>query len=188
MDSNFKHKNSNGIYPSPFLKTFKKGEGFTMIELIVTIVLLSFGIIGIYSFFYPASILNSNFSLHLTAAYLASDGFEIVKNIRDNNILSGSSWSQGFNICNTGCDLDYKTKTSTETLPNQLKAYTNTFLKINSDGFYSYGPGTNSIFKRKVTITQPGLSADTLKVNVLITWNYNNKPFSFSTIGYIYNY
>ena len=168
---------------------FHNNEGFTLIELIVTIVILSFGIIGIYSFFYSASILNNNFSSHLHAAYLGSEGIELVKNIRDNNILSGSSWSQGFTICTSGCQLDYKTKTSMETLPNQLKIYNNNnFLNINSDGFYSYDTGTPTIFKRKVTIIQPSSNADELKVTVLVTWDYNKKPFSFTTIGYIYNY
>ena len=169
-------------------QNLKNNKGFTMVELIIVIAILSFGIIGIYSFSYPASILTSSFSLRLTAAYLAQDGLEIINNIRDNNVLSGKNWSGGFNVCDTGCELDYKTGTSVEAAVNILKKYNNNFLNINADGFYSYDTGSTTKFKRKVTITQPSANTDILKVDVLVTWDYNGQSFSFNTIGYIYNY
>lgn len=165
-----------------------KDGGFTMVELIVTIAILLFGIIGIYSFFHPAYVLNSNFSLRLAAAYLGQDGLEIVKNIRDNNIISGSLWSQGFDVCTAGCQLDYKTKTSIETSANILQEYTNNYLNINPDGFYSYDPGTPTKFKRRITITQPFSDSNILKVDVSVMWDYNGQTFNFNAIGYIYNY
>jgi prepilin-type N-terminal cleavage/methylation domain-containing protein len=165
-------------------------KGFTIIEIIITIAILSFGIVGIYGFFQPADILTSNFSLRLIAGYLAQEGLEIVKNIRDNNILSGNKWSQGFDICGSGCQLDYKTGTVIEAPENELKEYDdNNFLNINGDGFYSYDSGPATRFKRKIVIDEPfSPNEDILKVRVLVEWSYNNKPFSFNTIGYIYNY
>ena len=162
-------------------------KGFTVVELIITIAILSFGIIGIYNFLEPAIISNANSSNRLISVYLAQEGLEIIKNIRDNNIIAESAWSQGFSICATGCQLDYKTGTATETPLNQLQPYQNIFLNINSDGFYSYDSGNNTIFKRKVVIIEPTASSDILKVDVLVTWNHNGLPFNFSTIGYIYN-
>ena len=166
----------------------KSGAGFTIVELIVTIVILSFGVIGIYGFFHPAISLTSNFTMHSTADYLAQEGLEIVKNIRDNNILQNLNWSQGLSSCTTGCQLDYKTGTLVETLVNRLQTYTGNPLNKNIDGFYSYDTGTATKFKRKITITRPFTSnQNILKVDVLVMWDYNGKPFSYNTLGYIYN-
>ena len=103
------------------------------------------------------------------------------------NVILGNNWSEGFDVCATGCELDYKTKTAVETSFNELKSYQDTFLNVNSDGFYSYDSGEATIFKRKVTIIQPTTNIDILKVDILVTWNYNSLPFNFNTIGYIYN-
>ena len=169
---------------------FIKQKGFTIVELIIAIVILSFAIIGIYSFFHPAILLVSNFYFRSTADYLAQEGLEVVKNIRDNNILRGESWSQGFSSCVAGCQLDYKTGTPPiGGSVNPLEPYNdNNFLNINADGFYSYDAGTPTKFKRKVTITKPFPSnQDILKVVVLVKWDHNGNLFTFDTIGYIYN-
>ncbi len=163
-------------------------KGFTLVELIITIALLSFGIIGIYGVFHPVSLVTANFSLHTTADYLTQEGIEIVENVRDNNILQNKVWSTGLSNCTAGCQLDYKTGTSLEAPMDALQAFSGAFLNINSDGFYSYGAGTPTRFQRKITITKPSASStDVLKVDVLVIWNYNGKSFSFDTISYIYN-
>ncbi len=66
----------------------KNSTGFTLIEIIIAIAILSFGIILVYGSF--ASVVNStyNISARFTAAYLAQEGFEIVRNIRDTNFIS----------------------------------------------------------------------------------------------------
>ena len=62
-----------------------KKNGFTIIELIITIAILSFGIIGVYGAFSPMVSLNSAIASKFTASQLAQEGFEVVRNIRDNN-------------------------------------------------------------------------------------------------------
>src|SRR6266404_8976326 len=94
-------------------------KGFTMIELIVTLAILSFGILGLYSAFTPLLYLTYNISSRFTAAYLAQEGLEIARNIRDNNFVASAndpsvSWSQGLLGCNLGCQADYKTGTAAE--------------------------------------------------------------------------
>ena len=166
----------------------ESGAGFTIIELMVAIVVLSFGIMGAYSAFLPFVNATYSISYKFTGAYLAQEGLEIVRNIRDTNFINSAKWSEGLLACQLGCQLDYKTGTLTETLSNRLKAYDpGEFLKINEDGLYGYDSGAPTKFKRKITI-DPQLGADILKVSVVVTWDYNNKPFSFETIGYLYNW
>ena len=164
-----------------------------MIELIITIAILSFGIIGVYSAFSPIATLNYTIASRATAAYLAQEGFEIVRNIRDTNFIkirqgAHIAWSDGLLQCTLGCQLDYKAGTLTQASENILKSYDQqSYLAIDADGFYSYDHGAKTPFTRKVTITQQG-STDALKVNVMVIWNYNGRAFNFETEGYLYNY
>lgn len=170
-------------------KSSNRRNGFTIIELIITISILSFGVIGMYNAFSFTSVLTSNISARFTAAYLAQEAFEVVRNIRDDNFNNPPTpWSQGLLGCETGCQLDYKTGTDAEGPENQMKVYDpNDFLRLAPDGFYSYESGTSTNFKRKVTINQePGI--DTLKVTVLVTWEHASKPYSFQADGYLYNW
>ena len=158
----------------------ESGSGFTMVELIITLAILSFGIIGVYNAFYSMIILSNNISSRFTATYLSQEGLEIVRNIRDNNFILSAAWSNGLLGCNLGCQGDYKTNAS-------LQAYNNNFLKLNTDGFYSYDSGVATKFKRKITITQPS-GTDTLKAIVQVLWDDNGKPSSFETEEYLYNW
>lgn len=166
----------------------KTNKGFTILEVIIAISLLLFGIMGALAFFAPAIKLTGNFSYHAVADYLAQEGLEVVKNIRDNNIIQNITWSSGLSSCGAGCQLDYKTGTAVQTANNALQAYTGNPLNLNSEGFYSYDSGVATKFKRKITITQPfSGNMDILKVDVLLMWDYDGKPFIFTTIAYIYS-
>jgi len=171
------------------MKNFRENKGFTMIELIITIAILSFGITGVFMAFSPFVTLNYSVSSRFTAVYLAQEGLEVIRNIRDNNFINKLTWSDGgLTNCQGGCQADYKTGTLVETFDNQLKPYDpDNFLKINGDGFYGYDGGVDTIFKRKITITQPS-GTDTLKVKVQVFWDYNGQSFDFETIGYLYNW
>ena len=168
-------------------------KGFTIIELMVAIVILSFGIMGAYGAFFPFVNATYAISQKFTAAYLAQEGLEITRNIRDNNFIARSrgrniQWSDGLLDCQFGCQLDYKTGTPSETLSNKLKAYNPAeFLRINEDGLYGYDSGSVTKFQRKIIIDNQ-LGSDIVKVTVLVAWDYNNKPFSFETVGYLYNW
>src|SRR3989344_3926257 len=124
-----------------------KKNGFTIIELIITIAILSFGIIGVYGAFSPMVSLNSAIASKFTASQLAQEGFEVVRNIRDNNfekIRQGQrlAWSAGLLNCSLGCQLDYKTGTSAQGLENALKGYNESdYLKITLMVFMAMAKG-----------------------------------------------
>lgn len=165
----------------------KNKAGFTIIELVIAIAILSSGIIGVYGAFYSITKLTSSASLRLTASYLAQEGLEIARNIRDDNFINNASWSAGLENCSQGCQADYKTGTTAQISANQLQDYDdNNFLKLNADGFYGYDSGVSTPFKRKITITQ--VSADMLKVGMSVMWNYDGQPFSVETEEYLYNW
>ncbi len=161
-------------------------KGFTLIEVTVAVVILVVGIVGIYTTFLRIVILTSGISNRLVAAYLAQEGIEIVRNIRDTNWVEGVvSWNEGLTTCSGGCEADYKTGTPEEETP--LGSYDGgNYLNIDSNNFYSYSIGDQAKYKRKITIEE--IDIDTLKVTVWVDWEEKGKPYDFEAEEYIYNY
>jgi type II secretory pathway pseudopilin PulG len=161
-------------------------KGFTIIELIIAIFILSIAIIGVFSTFSVMVILTSSTADRLTAAYLAQEGAEIIKNIRDNNWLSSEAalWDEGLLYCeqSEGCKVDYKSG------PNIAGPWTGgeaDYLKTGSNGFYSYENDTKTKFRRKVTIVcLPSNDCTTdyiMKVSVQVFWD--EKPNILNPAG-----
>ncbi|MSU54433.1 MAG: prepilin-type N-terminal cleavage/methylation domain-containing protein [Candidatus Staskawiczbacteria bacterium] len=162
-----------------------KQKGFTVAEMIIAIAVLSFGIILIYGAFFAS--FNATYSVgpRFTATYLANEGQEIIKNIRDNNILNSDSWSLGLveSSCSDGCQVDYKAL-----IYSDIADYDDTFLTLNEDGFYSHQVGgTPTMFKRRILISEVGEDGDVLKVNVLVSWTYKGGVFSLNIDQYLYD-
>ena len=135
-------------------------KGFTIIELIISIFILAIAIVGVSNAFYIITSLTTNSSDRLAATYLAQEGMEIVRNIRDQNWLNmdtqvaGATWlSNGLNLAacspsSSGCQTDYHS--------SSIIAYNGDYLCPDSNGFYSQPSGSCSSstkFKRKITIT-----------------------------------
>ena len=81
---------------SNMIKKFNK-NGFTLLEVIVAIFVITIGVIGVISVVQRTAAFTSISSSRLQAAYLAQEGIEIARNIRDGNWLEAggaSSFSQ----------------------------------------------------------------------------------------------
>jgi len=160
-------------------------KGFTILEVMVAVTVLLIGIVGIYTAFVRILISTSGISNRLIAAYLAQEGIEIVRNIRDTNWVEGAaSWKDELINCSMGCEADYKTGTLSEETP--LRAYTESYLNMDYNNFYSYSSGTSTKFKRKITIASP--EEDILKVSVLVIWEEKGKSYNFIVDEYIYDW
>ena len=169
-----------------YLEKYKNSKGLTIIELIISIFVLSIAIIGIFSVFSAMTILTSDSADRLTATYLAQEGMEIVRNIRDTNWLyidnqpeegANYSWLDGIvNCIGGGCEVDYKT---TGYNPNPVLPYIGKYLKIDSSldegGFYEYASGNDSKFIRKIIISPVTDINETsdyiIRVKVEVAWN-----------------
>jgi prepilin-type N-terminal cleavage/methylation domain-containing protein len=186
-------------------------KGFTMVELIITIFVLSIAVIGVYNAFSILVILASNTTDRLLGSYLAQEGVEIARNIRDANWINGADWDGVLSgctgscsgnymsndmgtssACTGGCELDY-TSTGTESLypwPSGDNAGRN--LYINSKGFYGYYNDANSTptkFKRRVIVIPENandrIAGDLLKIIVDVSWSEKASILnSDKTLGY----
>lgn len=130
-------------------------NGFTLIELMISVFILSVAIVGMYSAFSAVTILTSTSADRLTATYLAQEGMEIFRNIRDTNWLKmdagvpGAAWLSELDYCVNGCEADYKSTSMAQIMGD--------YLYLDGNGFYVYNPTnlspTKTKFQRKITIT-----------------------------------
>ena len=134
-------------------------KSFTIIEALVAITIFTLGII------FLGVAISQNYSLagqateRFVAIYLAQEGLEIVKNLRNENWLNQRTWN--YNLNQGDYEADYN--------DNSLSNYSNRNLRIDtSTGFYNYDTGTPTPFKRKISISYP--ASDQMKVTVTVYW------------------
>lgn len=132
--------------------------GFTLIEAMVALVILTTALIP--ALFLSTQATNVSFSIknNLTATNLAQEGVEVVRAIRDNN------WFQSYPFDTNLTDGQWRVDWYSETL---IALGANPVLKVNT-GLYNYSLGTDSIFKRTITITKT--NAAELKIVSDVTW------------------
>jgi len=171
-------------------------------EAIVAIFVITTGIVGVLSLF-TQTISSATFSKDkLIAAYLAQEGIEIVRNIRDTNWLeqyteSTNPWNEGLTGCSGNCEADYFCTTVEDPDPTNppfhrcLDSYdSGHFLKINTNDLYNYATGTDTKFKRKITITPTNdLEGNPiLNVSILVEWQERGRTHSVTVKENLYNW
>jgi prepilin-type N-terminal cleavage/methylation domain-containing protein len=163
-------------------------KGFTFIEVIIAIFILVVVIVGVYNAFSTMVVLTSDITMRFTAAYLAQEGLEIMRNIRDTNWINGRDWRAGLADANTncenGCQADYKSYNLSDA------PYGDTYLKLDSNGFYNNTNGEDTKFKRKIIVKEvnPGGNSNVLYGDVIVTWEEKQKTYSFEAEEYLYNW
>jgi prepilin-type N-terminal cleavage/methylation domain-containing protein len=172
------------------IKIYQKG--YTLIELMVAVVILGLGITGslflLNQTLRNTSVVKNNF----IATYLASEGVEIVRNIRDTNWRDGkvkqdgsaNDWRSGLvigvvchSVANCGVDFD------TTGLQAGVGA---TFLKFDS-GQYHYEGGLNTLFTRKVSV-EDLVAPHSLRIVSTISWTEKGIPKSRVIEEHLYNW
>lgn len=161
------------------MKIIFNKKGFTLLELIVCVFIISLGLVGVLSLVVQnvrAQYLNKNV---LIASQLAQEGLELTRNIRDTNWLSsGSSWNDGLTTGNY--KIDYSNGLSAVSGINEAKLY------INASGFYDHvNTGTATIFKRLITTVE---GANTITITCLIEWEERNATHKYSAQTILYNW
>ncbi|MCX6721221.1 MAG: prepilin-type N-terminal cleavage/methylation domain-containing protein [Candidatus Staskawiczbacteria bacterium] len=174
-------------------KDSKNKKGFTIIELMITIFILSFAVVGIFAAFSVMASLVYDATDRLIAAYLGQEGMEIVRNIRDSNWLNidagaNASWLDGLSDdainysvdCHSiGCEADY--------LATNLATWSDRYLFL-KNGIYSYDQtGSPTKFKRKIKIEPltdvDGSSNHIIKVIVETSWDQKGTIFSAGNLA-----
>lgn len=161
---------------------FLQKKGFTLLEVLVAIFLITLGVLGAMTLVSQTIAFSQLNSSRLVAAYLAQEGMEIVRNIRDSNFIKihkgwDINWDDGLAGCSGGCEADYDDPV--------LVTSTDRYLKIDGD-FYNYDSGLETPFKRKIFITP--LGSDILKVRVEVSWSERGRSHKISVQEKLYKW
>lgn len=159
----------------------KSGEGFTLIELVISVFIIAVALSGAFTILQRVIVSTALSSSQLTASFLAQEGIEIVRNVRDKNWIEEHAWREGFDYCAPStdkfCEADYSDG-SLDQFPIGTEAR---FLKIDNRGFYNYDSGKNTKFKRKIYIDNlSGGPGDGFSVTVLVQWQDYGRDYKVS--------
>jgi len=146
---------------------YQNQQGFTLVETLVAIFILVMSITG------PLFIAQQSFTSaatardRTTASFLAQEGVEYVRSVRDHNYLANNAnWLDGLTPCISGnCTLD----TSVPTYPSiDSCSGTCPVLQQTTAGLFGYQSGIDTRFTRIVSMTQ--VQAHEVLVEVEVSW------------------
>lgn len=178
--SRFKIQGKEGLPSVTFCG--KSGGGFTILEIIIAIAVITLAVgslVALTSFSVSTVPVSKQ---KLVATYLAQEGIEIVRNIRDKNFLQDQNWRIG--ISSGAWEIDYGTASLSQ-------AYASNFLRVNSNGYYNYAAGILTQFQRKITISDNpdgDATSEDISVKSEIIWQDKGKAYSVALESWLYNW
>lgn len=129
-----------------------------MVESIIAIQVTLIGLLGVLGLLSNSLALNRDAGQKFTAAYLAAEGVEVVKNLIDLNYVNDNPWNEDLNEGSYSVAYD-----SSSLLPEQEN-----YLRF-KDGIYSYdADGEATTFKRAIAIEN--ISRNEIRVVSTVTW------------------
>ncbi len=180
-----------------------KHKGFTLIETLVAIAIFSFSITALISIT-GNGIFNTNFVKNkFTASYLALEGAELVRNVRDTATSQGNGWgvimsSTSFlGACSStdACFVDASPSDTLVVLP--CNAGDCPFIRYKLDeARFNYDPydgvtNLNSIFKRTISIAPVAGNPEEVEVTSKVEWmqgtTSHNVSFTFDLLNWAGN-
>ncbi|MFA5392105.1 MAG: type II secretion system protein [Candidatus Paceibacterota bacterium] len=170
----------------------RNSKAFTLVEALVALSILIVGIISgfilVAKALYGVTIIQDR----LTASFLAQEGLELVRQIRDTNYLKtlgGTSTDWNSSLKTNGeylifADID----TGTVNLP--LPSWQDKSLYYHAaSGLYNYddtGDAISTVFKRKIVITN--IRPDEIRIQTIMNWKSKNISFNFTVEDHLFNW
>jgi prepilin-type N-terminal cleavage/methylation domain-containing protein len=174
------------------MKKIQLQQGFTLIETLVAISILVVAVTGAYGAA-TAGISSGIFSKDQTVAfYLAQEGVEQIRNMRDGNGLSSQPWLTSISASQS--DPCYFGNTCT------VDAFNNAISRCPDgagscpllqedpvNGFYGYNAGwTNTIYDREITLTS--INDHEVAIGVVVKWSKGGVNENFTVRENIFDW
>lgn len=170
----------------------KATKGFSLIELIVCLFIINFGMLGVLSLVLQNIKVENTNKNALIAAQLTQEGIELVRNTRDNNWLSREDWK--INVANYNNSPTYVV----DYLNANNKAVdkidnVDARLYLNNSGYYTHDSANNSltIFSRLISVSEHKIatSASTyLDIKSTVRWKERGNYHDYIAEVYLYDW
>ncbi len=158
-------------------KFLNNQKGFTLVETLVSLVILTVALIPILNLSTSAARVSATVQDNLVASGLAQEGIEVIRAVRDTNWFNNRAFDFGLS------NGDYRVEWNSTVL---LSLGSNPALNLNN-GQYTYSGGTPSKFSRTITITK--VNAGELKVVSQINWlGRSNDAKSITAEDHLFNW
>lgn len=177
-----------------------QNRGFTVIEAFVGITVLLIGVVG------PMVLVNRNFQAarfsrdQITAYYLAQEALEVIRQVRDDNILASSPWNQWLTVCQNGCIINGGVVNATQP-SEKIWAYPNDCLDnrpsncslgsrrlLIENSVYGHGGGEATKFYRWVKLDTVDGDSNRYRARVFVDFEVGNYMQSYETSTIITNW
>ena len=158
-----------------------KNKGFSLIEMVVAVFVILVGVVTTFGVLQKIIVSTSISSSRLVATYLAQEGIEVVRNVRDTNWVESKNWTQDIGGGGGGLETDYDDETVKSPWIGE-----GSFLEINNEGFYSYDSGVETKFKRKIIINET--PSEKLEVKVEVFWKEHGRDYRIVVQEDLYNW
>jgi prepilin-type N-terminal cleavage/methylation domain-containing protein len=172
-------------------KNLNSKQGFTILEIIVVIFIITMGMVGILSLVHQniqVEYVNKN---TIIASQLSQEGLELVRNKRDTNWLNGVNWELSASpftnsdiIQDGSYTIDY---TGTiDRVPDNIND-AGTALYLDTNGYYVNSPSASStVFSRIITVGNESVASTS--VTCLVQWRKGTNVYNFSAQTVLYNW
>jgi type II secretory pathway pseudopilin PulG len=188
------------------IRKFRRtNKGFTLVETLVAISIFSMSILGLLSILASGISDTSYAKQKMAAGYLAEEGIEYMRNMRDTFVLydatdSQTGWSSFSSklisagcLAGTGCyfndqNLNY-TNHSQPMAGIAVSACGSScpaLLYDSTTGKYGYASGVSSGFIRKIQMSQ--ISADEIKIISTVYWTQGSGAYNVSFSDNLFNW
>ena len=164
------------------LNNKKNQTGFSILEMVAVIAIIGLTLVGLVSLALQSIQVQRLNKYNLTAAMLAQEGIELIRNRRDTAWKDGSGW--GAVMINGNYIVDY-----TGLFTGGISGIDNSsaVLNININGLYEHGSGATSNFSRLVTISNTTAASSTVTSRVRYRSGSNYFNYIAETVLYDWN-
>ncbi len=157
-------------------------KGFTLIEVIVVLYIMSLGLVGVLSLIIQNIQSQSYNKSNLIAYQLAQEGIELVRKVRDNNWRNALDYDSSLAAGDYYMDYtDSVPRLHNPVVPDELRMF------LDVDDFYIHGAGaTSTPFSRKITIE--ALTDHSIRVISNVSWGGHGRTYLYNLETVLYNW
>jgi competence protein ComGC len=171
-------------YFSVMKKKSKNKKAFTLMETVVILFVLSVGLLSLMSLVRKSLYFQSVKKNLVVASYLSQEGIELMKNIRDTNIILDLDYDLWDGISSAGVG-EYTYKVDYYSLIATSCPSIDQAILQNDGGFFRHlDGGEDTIFKRLITVRAETLASTTVESWVSWTDRGQNYDYKLETVLY----